>query len=108
MLQTLKSEFERQKEILKRKSAVSTQRLSKVKLEIESLEDEVRDNEAKVSIASKHDVNSRDTFIINGNPICPVCLAIKNVQDLLTPINGTDKYDIYECKSCGYELKVEA
>ncbi|NOQ13793.1 MAG: hypothetical protein GQ583_04835 [Methyloprofundus sp.] len=107
MIQALKSEFKRQIEILKRKSTVAKNKFHEVKSEMERLENKISEKEAQVSIASKHDMTRRDTFIINGDPICPACLATKNIQNFLTPSTGTDEVEIYKCKSCAYKLETE-
>lgn len=107
MIEILKTEFYREKEILESETSIAEK---KYRSSLEETRELKKDFEAK-SIRSISLVENEQKYLAalsqDGGPICPRCLVRFDKTHFMSTSPGNDKFDYLSCKNCGLEIEIK-
>ena len=107
MIETLKTVFYREKEILESEAAIANKKHRETALKVEELK---KDFEAKsvrsISLAKK-EKEYLASLIQDGAPQCPRCIVRSNDFHDMSPQSGNDKFEYFSCETCGLEIEIK-
>ncbi len=106
MFDTLKAEFDTEKEFLNNEIVRLTKELEEELEEMDDIENKISQYRSEYSVATKYEKDDLRSHLIRSNsPNCPRCLIRTDSHNEMTPKDKGADYDLFYCKLCGWEFE---
>ena len=92
MIETLKTVFQREKEILESEASIEEKKYRDLLTRIDNLKQEATEKVVRVRFLSENEQKYIASLIQDGRPVCPRCLVRLDKAHFMSSSQGTDTF----------------